>query len=271
MAKKAKKRDCPELPLWMVTFTDCMTLMLTFFVLLVSMSKVDEQRKLVALGSIIGAFGWDTSFDLLTTETGKKTVEPGPLDNVQDLESLKQMLWEDINQDLRFESNRFVQVLSISTEVLFLPGQTTLSPEGRDLLTRMLPVLSQVRYPLLIAGHTASLRDELGTDYRTGDADLVPDPTWKISLNRALAVYAFLLENGLDPANLRVEGFGRFAPHYNNSDAKERMRNRRVDIVLDKRSQEFTQRLSQEAGPAAVQDNSYDVDGFRFRLDNQGP
>ena len=269
MDKKKHKKVCEEMPPWMITFSDVMTLMLTFFVLLVSMSKIDERRKLVVLGSIIGAFGLENSYDLLAIKDTKRTVEPGVFQDIEDLMPLKAMLWEDVQNDLRFESSRFVQTLSIPTEVLFQPGTAVLSGGGRDLLDRMLPVLLEVDYPLLVAGHTSTLRDELGADYRAGDLDKVPDLTWKISLDRGLAVYQHLVQGGIDPDNLRLEAFGRFSPHYNNSNPRERQRNRRVDIVLDKRAQRFTQRIEAEVEAGRVPGDTYEVEGFIFRLDGE--
>lgn len=269
MGKKKRKQECPEMPPWMITFSDVMTLMLTFFVLLVSMSRIDERRKLVVLGSIIGAFGLDNSYDLMAIRNTKRTVEPGVFQDIEDLMPLKPMLWENVDLDLRFESTRFVQTLSIPTEVLFEAGSSVLSGGGRDLLDSMLPVLTEVDYPLLVAGHTASLRDELGAAYKAGDLDEVPDLTWKLSLDRSLAVYQHLIQGGVSPDNLRLEAFGRFSPHYNNSDPHERLRNRRVDIVLDKRSQRFAQLIEEEAKAAEVRDDTYEVEGFIFRLDGE--
>lgn len=269
MGKRVKKQICEEMPPWMITFSDVMTLMLTFFVLLVSMSKIDERRKLVVLGSIVGAFGWDTSYDVMTTQDTKRTVEPGVIENEEDLSALKPMLWEDVNKDINFQSDRFVQILSINVELLFTPGQTGLSDGGRQLLDRMLPVLLRLEHPLLIAGHTASLRDELGVEYRSGDSDIVPDLSWRISLNRSLSIYSYLLQQGMNPDMLRMESFGRFRPLYNTNDAEERGRNRRVDLVLDKRNAPENalevERTVQELTPD-VRKDTYDVNGFEFRL-----
>ncbi|MDD4732333.1 MAG: flagellar motor protein MotB [Desulfovibrio sp.] len=269
MAKRKKKQICEEMAPWMITFSDVMTLMLTFFVLLVSMSKIDERRKLVVLGSIVGAFGWGQSEDVMATQPTKRTVDPGTFEGVDDLASLKPMLWEDVNQDLNFQSDRFVQILSINAELLYAPGQTGLTERGRTLLDRMLPVLLQLDHPLLIAGHTGSLREELGVEYRSGDGDRIPDLSWRISLNRALAVYSYLLDQGMDPAMLRVEGFGRFRPLYNTNDPEMRSWNRRVDLVLDSRNQPDraleVERVVRELTPE-VRPDTYDVDGFEFSL-----
>ena len=274
MAKRKRNKPCEEMPPWMITFSDVMTLMLTFFVLLVSMSKIDERRKLVVLGSIIGAFGWDTSFDPMTLDDTKRTVEPGVMEHETDLESLKPMLWEDVEKDLDFQSNRFVQILSINAELLFLPGESRLSARGMEMLTNMLPVLRALNYPLLIAGHTGSVRDELGTDYRSGDGDRLPDLSWRISLNRSLAVYTFLLDQGISPQMLQVEAYGKYRPLYDANDALQRDRNRRVDLVLDKRnSPELAveaERVTEDLAPEP-DNRTYEVDGFRFELPTPAP
>lgn len=268
MARKRKK-VCPEMAPWMITFSDVMTLMLTFFVLLVSMSKIDERRKLVVLGSIIGAFGWDTSYDVMSTKNTKKTVDPGVIEDEQDLSMLKPLLWEDAEQDLNFQSNRFVQILSVNAQLLFQPGSTELSQRGREFLDKVAPTVRDIEYPLLIAGHTSSVREELGADYRYGDADRIPDLSWKLSLGRSLSVYRYLLEQDVAPEKLSIEAYGRFSPQYNPSDPEQREKNRRVDLVLDKRNT-VQQTVEVDEAAAEVEEerpDTYEVDGFTFELE----
>jgi chemotaxis protein MotB len=271
MARKKKKAQCEEMAPWLITFTDVMTLMLTFFVLLVSMAKVDERRKLVVLGSIIGTFGFhDQSYRVYTRTDTRRTVEPGPIDQ-GDLMPLKPLMWDYAEQDLDFRSSRFVQVLSVNADVLFGPGGAVITPEGERFLQTVLPTLSGVEYPLLLAGHTSELRDELGRNYNPGDADMVPDLSWKISLNRALAVYRWLIDNGMDPNLLKVEGFGKFKPHWSQNTAATRAKNRRVDFVLDKRSSIERDRIedTRETEPQAP--GTVDVDGFIFDVRDDTP
>ncbi len=266
MAKKEKKLICEEMPPWMITFSDVMTLMLTFFVLLVSMSTIDSRRKLVALGSIIGTFGWqDASYEVFSKKDTRRTVEPGPID-VGDLKPLQELKWENIDQDINFRSNRFVQILSINSTLLFAPDSSVLSPQGKALLDSFMPVLAQVEYPLLLAGHTSELRDELGINYESGDDSKVPDLSWKISLNRCLAVYQFLVSRGMRPQMLKVEAFGKFMPFYPQNNAEERARNRRVDIVLDKRSVEAGERIRELTPKEHQSTETLDVNGFEFNF-----
>lgn len=270
MAKKKKKKsggDGDEMPAWLITFSDMMTLLLTFFVLLNSMAVVDERRKLVALGSIIGTFGMgEKSFDVLTTQDTKKSVDPGPMEDVDDLAQLKEMVWDDMTQDVRFAENKFVQVFSVAADILFTPGSQRLSEQGRRMLEHIVPVLKKLDKPVLLAGHTASLRDELGEKFSVKQMEAIHDASWRISLSRVLAVYRFFLDQGVKPEMMRVEAFGRFHPRGDNNTIDGRRMNRRVDIVLDKRTLWAEQELKGAIKMPVKKKDSFDYDGFIFRL-----
>jgi chemotaxis protein MotB len=270
MGRKKKKEESGGVPLWLITFTDLMTLMLTFFVLLVSMAKVDERRKLVVLGSIFGTFGFGHhGYDVLSTKDTRRTVSSGAFELEDNLEPIKPLLWEYAEEDLKFESSRFVQVLSIGADVLFEPDSLTISADGRHILRTVIPVLKNVTSPLLLAGHTSTLRDELGEDYRVADKDLNPDVSWRISLGRVLSVYRFLVAGGIKPEMLKIEAFGKFRPHYPNSTPKGRRSNRRVDIVLDKRSVKVEKELKKIVPDVKGKQKSdeFDYKGFVFPVE----
>jgi chemotaxis protein MotB len=269
MAKKKKKKSGggDEMPAWLITFSDMMTLLLTFFVLLNSMAVVDERRKLIALGSIIGTFGMgEKSFDVLTTTDTKRSVDPGPMENLDDMARLKELIWDDQTKDVRFAESKFVQVLSVGADLLFAPGSLTLTPQGRTTLDKIAPVLRKLKKPVLLAGHTSTLRDELGEKFSVKEMDAVHDKSWRISLNRVLAVYRYLMDKGVKPEMMRVEAFGRFHPRQPSDTPEGRRMNRRVDIVLDKRSFEADAELRGAVLKPEKRDNEYDYDGFIFRL-----
>ncbi|MEW5774784.1 MAG: flagellar motor protein MotB [Thermodesulfobacteriota bacterium] len=272
MARKGKKEAADGgIPAWLVTFTDMMTLMLTFFVLLVSMATIDERRKLITLGSIIGTFGTGKSFDNLSVKDRRRSVEPGPmdLDKIDDLTPLKDKAWENAYEDLDFAANKFVQIFTINEDVLFEPGSTEIKPEGRRMLESTLPVLLQIDYPLLLAGHTSTLREEQGAGYKVERRTEGSDPSWRLSLGRTMSVYRFLLESGVPHDRLRMEAFGRFRPRFGDLTAADRRRNRRVDIVLDKRNGEWLKKIEKPAEPR--EEGPYQYKDFRFRLEESAP
>ncbi|EPR34508.1 OmpA/MotB domain protein [Alkalidesulfovibrio alkalitolerans DSM 16529] len=267
MARERKaKGGGGGLPAWLITFSDIMTLLLTFFVLLNSMAVLDERRKLVVLGSIIGTFGEGTrSFDVLSTRDTRRSIEPGPMEDIGDLEPLKPMLWEDLSKDLSFAENRFVQIFSISSDVLFAPGSVTLTQQGADILARVAPVLMDAGFPILVGGHTSTLREELGERFSVQEERRVLDPSWNISLGRAMAVYRHLIGLGLPPDKLLLEAFGRYHPRHDNATPQGRRLNRRVDIVLDKRNQ-LEPRIERVLPAARRTRDDYEVGGFVFEV-----
>lgn len=275
MARKRKSSSGgggEEIPAWMITFSDLTTLLMTFFVLLVSMaSMTDTSKRKVALGSVSGKFGTGApSLDDLSTSPGKN-VDPGPINQFKDLQAMKKRVWEDPNSDLRFEYNRFIQRLSVDADVLFGPGSAELTPKGRQLLDGILPVILDSAYPLGLSGHTAGGRDEFGSDY-LAPADQKVDFSWRLSLDRVVAVYRYLVDAGVPADKLRLEGFGKYRPKAGDATPKDRSANRRVDIVLDKRIGSWAASVaadvekSREKSPPDVK-KTFRVRDYIFRFD----
>ena len=257
-------------PPWLITFSDLMTLLLTFFVLLLSMSVIDERAKLVVLGSVTRSFGVaDRLFNPLASQNLNSIREPGAMDMSQDdLAPLRDMLYEDVEKDLDFMENKYVQILSINDQVLFAPGSTNLSPQGTILLDRLLPYLQHIEYPLLVAGHTTVRRDE-EAQYSVVKQAGVVDSTWLLSYRRSLAIYRHFLDRGLSSGKLSLEAFGQYHPRYSNHTPEGRQKNRRVDLVLDKRNLEWIRKVEElrEAEPAKTE---HFYKGFRFDLTMPG-
>jgi len=257
---------------WLITFSDMMTLLLTFFVLLLSMAALrNDQKQFLALGSIAETFGMGKqTMSLLGKQPGQMMVEPGPFDEAKDLAPIRNILWEDKRQDIEFISNRFIQILSIQASLLFSEGEAGLSSEGRDLLRSVAPQLRSLQFPVLVAGHASYM--ETGFP-ETAEADASGiDPSWRISLDRVLSVYSFLIDQGVPADKLKLEAFGRYQPRYASSTRRGRRRNRRVDIILDKRNffEHSPNKLKDFPGLPAERSDSFRYKGFRFDLKQQG-
>jgi chemotaxis protein MotB len=264
--KREKKQEAPQTPGWLLTFTGLMILIMAFFVYLVTnASLMDERRIRLALGSLLGTFGMTQARpDILGTQESLESAHPGPIPPDRDLAALKELLWDDIEEDLQFVSNRFVQIFSVNTAVLFSAGETDLSPEGRAFLQQVVPVLRVVDVPVQVAGHTSVLRDEFEAIYQTSMPGEVPDPSWALSLFRAMSVYRFLLEQGVPGENLRMEGLGRFQPRENPQTPQGRRANRRVDFILDRRNEIWTPRLARPEASTTPEEYIYRDFIFQF-------
>jgi chemotaxis protein MotB len=263
-----------ELPPWMITFSDLVTLLMTFFIVLVSMASLtDVYKRKVALGSVSGTFGTGApSLDDLTTTDTRARVDPGPMNVFKDLSPVKEKLWDDPEKDLRFESNRFMQRLSMDADALFAPGSSELTDKGRALLDRLRPVVAESSHPLSLSGHTSEGLEEFGPEYQSKPWVKV-DFSWELSLARVLAVYRYFVESGVEPEKLRLEAFGRYRPRVVTAGDEARKTNRRVEITLDRRvgswSHEVAAEEKREAGSGNAGD-SYRVKDFLFRFDLPG-
>ncbi len=273
--RKARKEESQSgLPAWMITFSDLVTLMMTFFIVLVSMASLtDIYKRKVAIGSVSGTFGTGApSMSDLTTVDTRTQVDPGPINVFKDLSPVKDHLWEDPDQDLRFESNRFLQRLSIGADALFAPGSSELTDEGRAMLDRLRPVVAESAHPLGLSGHTSEGLEEFGPDYLPKPWIKV-DFSWELSLARVVAVYRYFIEAGVPPEKLRLEAFGRFRPRVAVENEGARQTNRRVEITLDRRIGSWSHELAVQAVRAESEEkpvDSYRVKDFLFRFDLPG-
>jgi len=145
-SKKAEPDEAPGAPEWMVTFSDCMTLLLTFFVLLLSFSSFDEKvfRKLKA--SFLKALPDVSQSDeasrdaVLPTEQIEATSE---LVEGSEKPTLIKGLEDNLKEDTPADFRRR-KVFSISSESIFWGKGTLISAEGRLIMTKMASYLKEV-------------------------------------------------------------------------------------------------------------------------------
>ena len=145
-SKKAEPDEAPGAPEWMVTFSDCMTLLLTFFVLLLSFSSFDEKvfRRLQA--SFFNALPGVNQSD----EASRDAVLPTEqIEETPDLVegSEKPTLNKGLEDNLKEETPtdfRSRKVFSISSERIFWGKGTLISAEGRRIMTKMASFLKEV-------------------------------------------------------------------------------------------------------------------------------
>ncbi len=267
--RKKKKEEEGDGAAWLVTFTDMMTLLLTFFVLLLSMASLKDTRKVqLAWSSISGSFGVGTKgMDVLRLAEGKTSHDPGPITESEDLKPLKKLLWDNKLKDVDLLTSRFKQIVIMGGGVLFRPGDSELTAAGKNTLDRVIPVLKKADYPLLLTGHTSTKRGEYGKKQgpmRAGKGKSL----WRLSLQRVVNVYDYFLNHDIKAKRLRLEAFAGDRPRYPSSTAKGRRKNRRVEIVLDKRHSDWQAQLSAKSRVRRQIDNDeFIYKNFQFDLD----
>ena len=227
-----KEPECPAgAPAWMTTFSDLVTLLLTFFVLLLSMASMDPVKFVQAKTSIKDAFGWRTTaapkkYSLpIIPSPPMAPFKPIPQETVSkyyrkiktDIELSK------INDKVELiKKDKDTIILRIRDSVLFDRGKTHLKPESYPLLRKIADIVRPLPMTLRIEGHTdnsplRSLREN----------------KWDISVARAVSVMRFYTRGHLFPQDrMSAAGYGDTRPAYPNTSEENRRKNRRVDFVL---------------------------------------
>ncbi|MEW6755833.1 MAG: flagellar motor protein MotB [Candidatus Latescibacterota bacterium] len=246
MAKReAKCEDCPALPAWVMTYGDMMSLLLTFFILLLSFSSIHEQEFKKALGALQGALGVLDGEPILTSPIKMETPllkgelqEPRP-----SMKEAKEQIEKEIQQDQQQKNVEVVEtgegiIIRISDRAAFDSGDARIKPEFLPLLNRIGGVLARMPNPVEIEGHT--------DDVPISSAQY-PNNHW-LSSARSLGVLdVFAHEVGIAPQRLSAVGYGEFRPLVANDTAENRARNRRVEIKI--------RHMKGEGGQGASPDN----------------
>ena len=225
MARKPKK-DPPGSPAWMVTFSDLVTLLLTFFVLMLSMSNLDKVKFNDAAGSLRDAFGVMKG-GKMTSISKPKVVEFIPISDDFVSRLYKRMLVEfnrlKIDRRISLVKDRGAVVLRVNESMLFASGQTGVRPESYPLLNDIARLVQDLPFHLRIEGHTDN------TPVRGNGVS-----NWDISVARAVSVVKYLGGNGLLPLDrLSAVGYGSQRPLVAGGSEEDKALNRRVDFILE--------------------------------------
>ncbi len=145
-------------PDWMVTYGDLMSLLLCFFVMLVSMSSIQEAKFKLALGSLMGALGvmhYETSVvdleHLPKTERYDEEVER-ILDEFNEFQ--EQIEEEGLEGDIEVIETEQGMLIRMANPLLFESGKAELKKSGIDILTKLASVLLEFDSQIRIEGHT---------------------------------------------------------------------------------------------------------------------
>ena len=215
-------------PLWMVTFSDMMTLLLAFFILLFSFSVVDQHRFEEVMASMRVTFLGAEGVLEGAIEPSERELDDIKRESVSEMvivyETIRAFIQEkDLAEvmDVRMEERGVV--LEIADALLFDPKKADLRPESLHALSYVADALRRINNQIIIEGHTDNLPI---------NTFLFPS-NWELSVGRAVAVARYLIEaKALEPTRFMVVGFGEFHPVATNLTVEGRAKNRRVNIII---------------------------------------
>lgn len=211
---------------WLVSYADFITLLFAFFVVMYSVSQVNESKYRSLSETLNAAFANHPS------GVGENVGQQ----NLADLTDIEQALTEQlsgfpIEGQLRMSANESWVELSLSSEFLFASGSAEANANASGLLSELADVLSGFDNEVQIVGHT--------DDVPISNAQF--SNNWELSSARAVAIVNTLAFQGLDPQRLSATGFGEHRPIADNTTEEGRKRNRRVVIRVGSRAAEPTE------------------------------
>ena len=224
-ARKRNQEDGPTIDITLVMTVCLFLILLTFFILLNSIAVIDEQKKLLAIGSLLGAFG-ALPGGISPSKTGESIMSPfaAMTDEKLDIIELLSRMDKMMVGQVRRESNRGREVITISESVLFGTDKHQLKPSSFPLLNKIRGIMRKGDYPVEIVGHT---------DSRPGE-DKGFRSNWELSSLMAIQVLKYFVGKGRISAE-RLSAYGRGSTHpvASNDTRESRAQNRRVEVILD--------------------------------------
>ncbi|GGJ50500.1 hypothetical protein GCM10007111_10970 [Virgibacillus kapii] len=224
----------------MVTYSDMVTLILVFFILLFSMSQIDLEK----FEAISKSFRNDMIFDSYSslvplehpsrnqeTETLTKEIALPSMDDLEEKSSLDRLMQEvntylnDNNLNEVIAANRTDQgvELILQERILFASGEAEILDEGKPFLDKIGSLLLELPNHIYVEGHTDN-RPIANYRYPSN---------WELSGARASSVIRYLLqENNLDSNRFSSVGYADTQPIVPNDSADNWSKNRRVEIVI---------------------------------------
>lgn len=235
MAKRKIKQEEKGggLPLWLGTFGDLMSLLLTFFILLLSMATFDEEKIDQAIGSLQGALSV-LEYGVETEITPPNPIQASPIQVDSTKEDVLNVLANLMNEytemteisdgpGIELEESQDGFIIRISDDLLFESGGVEIvNPNGRLFLERLALEVEKFKniLNLRIIGNTDN------QPFRAGSAM----DNWDLSNKRALSVANTLLSLNIPPNIMQIGGDADFNPVADNNTAEGRSKNRRVDL-----------------------------------------
>ena len=178
-------------PEWMVTFSDCMTLLLTFFVLLLSYSSFTDE-KLQDVANSFGRFSdtinlssvieredtrkAESTFKIEEVKTGSKTPSPEKDDS------------NNVTSKSQKVEFRNIKIFTMPSEEMFLANGFVISPKGKEILEHLAKFVNTRPSRVVISEH--------GADMKSDDI--------KLGIKRSSQIAQYLVKESVDQNLLNI-------------------------------------------------------------------
>lgn len=234
---KKNNHQAPGSPAWMATYGDLITQILIFFVLLFSLSNVDQKKFDMAMLSLQGSLGIIEGGMTLKEGDFIEAGEMGSFlisaEEEKEFELLQKKVQGIIDQDnlggIQVNLDERGLLIRFVDGVLFDSGKAYIKEDAMTILDKLAPLLKESYRQIRIEGHTDNL--PINTPEFPSN--------WELSTARAVNVVKYMIEkHNFSPYIMSAAGYSEYRPVAPNDSIKNRALNRRVDIIILKSTSE---------------------------------
>jgi chemotaxis protein MotB len=227
--KRQEARHQPDR--WLVSYADFITLLFAFFVVLYSAAQVDRRRAAQVASAIQTAFHQNGSLPPPAANGGSPQSQTTPPNSDEQQSALKKQIEQTLaaeisNGDVAVRTSPEGLVISLREVGFFDSGSAEIKASSAVAFAELAEILRKNGSDIRIEGHT----------------DNVPihnskfSSNWDLSTARATATIRLLIRYKLDPERMSAAGYAEFHPVIDNDTPEGRANNRRVDIVVPRKT-----------------------------------
>jgi chemotaxis protein MotB len=227
MAEEEEQAGIPE---WVVTFGDMMSLLLTFFIMLVSLSEIKQKEQYQAMAeSFRRRFGHETAALSMMPGRSKprnaRLAKLAVLGRARRADTLRggDKVKAPVGDYPRVQAIRQAEQATRGGVVYFEEGHADLSEQHKRILQATAQVIGGKPQKVEIRGHTSS---------RPLASDSPYQDHWDLAYRRCRNVMQFLVKLGIDPQRLRISVAAHNEPLHDGTDPQLQKENPRVEVFM---------------------------------------
>ncbi|MHA6494519.1 flagellar motor protein MotD [Pseudomonas borbori] len=239
MARRRHHEEHENHERWLVSYADFITLLFAFFVVMYSISSINEGKYKILSDSLTGVFSQqDRAIKPIPVgEERPRTTEPdlSQVDeevsqgSAESLEGIAARVREAFGEliesnQLKVSGNELWIEIELSSSLLFPSGDALPNNAAFDIIEKIAKILAPYENPVHVEGFTDNLPIQT-SQFPTN---------WELSTARAASIVRMLAMDGVDQGRLAAVGYGEFQPVADNATAEGRARNRRVVLVVSR-------------------------------------
>lgn len=224
-----KPKKCPAgAPLWMCTFADMMSLLLCFFIILLSFSNMDEPSFVKLSGTMKDAFGAQKK-EQVSESSGDMMLSPSfesvPFNPRDELEEIIDQF--PLPGMVEFAETSEGLLVRVKEKLGFDSGRAEIKPQFITLLDQIGKVIATSEAEVVVNGHTDNIIPHDKAAFKSN---------WELSTARAVAVVEYWQKKfNIPSSQLVAAGLADGKPIISNITEEGRTKNRRVEFVIKPR------------------------------------